>query len=222
MATDQIELVNNLEKDKGNHSKLYINIGGFTKEYKNITCKISIVTQGQLQILRIKKNLMDENFFKNVVFCGIDRIRNGEYKRDMIELGDDLTAYRLHANKIILYEKFGVDLKTIDKKTDEELLKIDYHPKTLNEALEVIGVYIGVIDTETGKKMPKSFTILDEFNNEINYKNILYQQIFDRSNFTEFKNLEFLNYDNSEIMLYFELDDYRYAILHYVYAMQYN
>jgi hypothetical protein len=209
MATDQIELVNNLEK---NDPKLYINISGFTKENKNITCKISIVTQGELQILRIKKNLMDENFFKNVVFFGIQRIRNEEYKSYMNIIGDKLIEYRLYANKIILYEKFGVNYETIDKKTNEELLKIVYHPKTLSEALEVIGVYVCACNTKTGKKMPKSFTILDEYNNEINYKNILYQQIFGRVNFTEFKNLEFLNYDNSELVLYFELDDYRYAI----------
>ena len=90
---------------------------------------------------------------------------------------------------------------------------------TFSKALGLLlKISIEIINTDTGKNvniLNNSVIILDEFNKIINYKKILYQQIFGKYKFSEFKNFDYMNDDWCKMSLYFELDDYRYCILKY-------
>ena len=195
MNIDKIELVNNIYTE--NDPKLSIFISGYTEKYENVNYKIFISDGGylesKLQIMRVKKDLIDEENFKKISFSGIDCIRNGTYK--MNDKYNKITESKLYGRKIILSQIFNINADEIYKMSNEDILREN------NKLSDIT--------------FSKAVIILDEFNKIINYKKILYQQIFGKYKFSEFKNFDYMNDDWCKMSLYFELDDYRYCILKY-------
>ena len=221
MNIDKIELVNNIYTE--NDPKLSIFISGYTEKYENVNYKIFISDGGylesKLQIMRVKKDLIDEENFKKISFSGIDCIRNGTYK--MNDKYNKITESKLYGRKIILSQIFNINADEIYKMSNEDILRENNKLSdiTFSKALGLLlKISIEIINTDTGKNvniLNNSVIILDEFNKIINYKKILYQQIFGKYKFSEFKNFDYMNDDWCKMSLYFELDDYRYCILKY-------
>ncbi|AYV79989.1 MAG: hypothetical protein Gaeavirus4_12 [Gaeavirus sp.] len=205
MLIDKIELI--YKSDEFSRSDNSMFITAFTEYGNEFNCEIKFEYVSTLEIMRVRKDYIDEDSFKHIVKCGINCIRNGTWEKtvDRMRQHNSLRRYNLCAKRHMLYY-------SQPNLSDDETINFKYIPKSFSETLSLAGLHINIynVDTKTQQN-----TIFDEHYNKINYKKLFLQKIFGNYEFRDYVNWDIYNDDCYCYELYFELHDYRYGILCY-------